>query len=427
MGHSPCLASSHASPGVRRAGKTFICRQLLSALVASGSSREQTLYVNLEEPFLQPALSVRLLDDLYETYRHYLNPGDPCYIVLDEVQNIPGWEKWVRMMLERSEPAKIVVTGSSSRIVQQELATVLTGRYIEVRVYPLSFREFLTFRQVRIENLDIREKELTQRFSEYLEFGGFPTAVCTDRLQMRREFLKDLFDSIVTRDIGARYGLRRIQALKAAAVLQFQSIPAPVSVQELSRALRAAGTALSPTTVNGFLAYFPESLLFVFVPIFSYKAKERMQYPRKAYCVDTGLANAAALRFSENAGRMAENAVAMELFRRYGPENVFYWKGEGKEVDFAVVSDARPRLLVQVAWTLDAVKTKEREIQGLAAAMKEFGKIDALILTASGGVGAAPIPGIRHQSTWRWLLGESDASNSDLPDDPDLSGECAAR
>ncbi len=255
----------------------------------------------------------------------------------------------------------IVVTGSSSRIVQQELATVLTGRYIEVRVYPLSFREFLTFRQVRIENLDIREKELTQRFSEYLEFGGFPTAVCTDRLQMRREFLKDLFDSIVTRDIGARYGLRRIQALKAAAVLQFQSIPAPVSVQELSRALRAAGTALSPTTVNGFLAYFQESLLFAFVPIFSYKAKERMQYPRKAYCVDTGLANAAILRFSENAGRMAENVVAMELFRRYGPENVFYWKGEGKEVDFAVVSDARPRLLVQVAWTLDAVKTKERD------------------------------------------------------------------
>lgn len=392
--------------GVRRAGKTYICRQVLRRLIERGMRKEQTLYINLEDPSLQPYLSTDFLQDLYDTYRHYLNPGDETVMVLDEVQNLPGWERWVRAMMEKNEDTRIIVTGSSSKIMGVELSHILTGRYIDVRVYPLSFIEYLRFRDVSTENIDIRRREVENAFMEYLEYGGFPTVVLTKDREMRREFLKELFESIVTRDISARYSLRKIHELKSSVVILLQSISAMSSVQKVVNILKSTGVKLSPVTVNEYLHYLQESLLFQFVPIFSYKVKDHMQYPKKVYCVDTGLINAVAFRMSENLGRLAENVVAIELFHRYGDNSVFYWKDRmGREVDFVIVENRKPLQLIQVTWDVGNRRTRDREIRAILSAAEELSVDKLLILTVNTekklrinqrDIEMVPI--------WKWLL-----------------------
>ncbi|MDO9537255.1 MAG: ATP-binding protein [Thermoplasmata archaeon] len=394
--------------GVRRAGKTYICRQVLRRQIEHGMKKEQTLYVNFEDPALHPHLSVTFLQDLYETYRHYLNPKDETIIVLDEVQNVQGWEKWVRMMMETAENVKIMVTGSSSKIMSMELAPVLTGRHIDVRVYPLGFGEFLDFKQVSVSNLDIRTREMEDGIREYLEYGGFPTTVLTRDMEMRKEYLKELFESIITRDVAARYGVRRIHELKTTVGLLLQNVSSMVSVPKLTNTLKSTGIKISPTTVNQYLHHFRETLLFHYVPIFSYKVKDQMQYPKKAYCIDTGLVNAASFRQSENWGKLAENTVAIELFRRYGIDNVFYWRDRGgKEVDFVVVENRSVRELIQVTWEMGEKKTREREFRAILSAMEELSRDSALILTRNAeerividGKDIVIFP------LWKWLLQE---------------------
>ena len=394
--------------GVRRAGKTYICRQVLRRQIENGMKRGQTLYVNFEDPALHPHLSVTFLQDLYDTYRHYLNPEEDAIIVLDEVQNVQGWEKWVRMMMETAENIKIMVTGSSSKIMSMELAPVLTGRYIDVRVYPLGFEEFLNFKEVPVNNLDIRTREMEDAVREYLEYGGFPTTVLTRDLEMRKEYLKELFESIITRDVAARYGVRRMYELRSIVGLLLQNVSSMVSVPKLTNTLKSTGIKISPTTVNQYLHHLREILLFYYVPIFSYKVKDQMQYPKKAYCIDTGLVNAASFRLSENLGKLAENTVAIELFRRYGTDKVFYWKDRGgKEVDFVVVENGNARELIQVTWEMDEKKTREREIRAVLSAMEELGRDNALILTGNTGENMG-VDGKMIEITpiWKWLLQE---------------------
>lgn len=397
--------------GVRRAGKTYICRQVIRRMIEQGMKREQSLYVNFEDPSLQPYLSTVFLQDLYDTYRHHLNPKEEAIIMLDEVQNVQGWEKWVRMMLEKNENVKIVVTGSSSKIMSMELSPVLTGRYIDVRVYPLSFNEYLHFMNISTDNLDIRAQEMENQSVEYLEYGGFPTAVLTPDMEMRKEYLKELFDSIITKDIAARYGVRRTHELKSTVVLLLQNVSAMISVPKAVNTLKSMGIKISPTTVNQYLHYLKECLLFQYVPIFSYKVKDHMQYPKKVYCVDSGLVNAVAFRMSENLGKLAENVVAVELSHRYGTDRVFYWRGKGeKEVDFVIVENRKPMKLIQVTWEMNERKTREREIRAILSATEELGVEKPLILTGAGVKEKIEIDGkdIEVIPIWRWLLQPKD-------------------
>ncbi len=392
--------------GVRRAGKTYVCRQAIRWMLERGMRKEQSLYVNFEDPALQPHLSAEFLQDLYDTYRHHLNPKDMAIIVLDEVQNVKGWERWVRMMLEKNEDVKIVVTGSTSEIMNKELSTVLTGRYIDVRIFPLSFGEFLDFKNVSTANLAISTGEMEKRIIEYMEYGGFPIVALTDDKEMRREYLKELFNSIITRDVAARYGIRRIHELRSTVVLLLQSVSSMTSVPKVVNTLKSTGMKMSPTTINQFMHHLRESMLFNFVPIFSYTVKDQMQYPKKVYCIDTGLVNAVSFRISENRGKLAENIVAVELFHRYGADKVFYWKEKGgREVDFVIVEGGKPKQLVQVSWKMDEKKTRDREIRSILSAIEELGVEKAIIITGDAAENIE-VDGhtIELVPIWEWLL-----------------------
>ncbi len=399
--------------GVRRAGKTYLTKQILKRLLEKGIKVEQTLYVNFEEPSFKPYLAnVEFLDDVYESYRYYLNEKDWAILVLDEIQNVDDWERWIRMMLERKENVKIVLTGSSSRLLSRELGTKLTGRTLTAKVYPLGFKEFLKFRGFTADKkiqLISEKKKLIGLFREYLEFGGFPEVVLNEKKEVKIKILKELFDGIISRDIVERHNIRQSKVLKSLATLTVQNVSSHTSVPKLVNIFEnVVKRRISPSLINQYLDYFSQSFIFFLVPIFSLKVKEQLLYPKKLYCIDNGLINATSFKFSEDLGRLAENLVFLELMRKQNvnPElEVYYWKTSDREVDFVVKEGLKVKGLIQVCWNVADSKTKKRELGSLLDAIGEFKLKEGLILT-DNYESEEFVDGKRivYKPLWKWLL-----------------------
>src|SRR3989338_8416710 len=188
--------------GVRRSGKSYLMRQVIKELIQKGSERKNILMVNFEDKRFAEFYP-KILDEIYETYSEFLKPDANQFIFLDEIHNVPKWEKWARTMQELGK-AKIIVSGSSSDLLAGELATVLTGRHLDIIVFPLSFKEFLYFKSLEIKNeLDIITKkiEIKRFLNEYFEFGGFPEVVLSGE---KKQLLLTYFDDMLTKDIEKR-------------------------------------------------------------------------------------------------------------------------------------------------------------------------------------------------------------------------------
>ncbi|WP_456398366.1 ATP-binding protein [Palaeococcus sp. (in: euryarchaeotes)] len=393
--------------GVRRAGKTTIAKQFIKKAIEDGTDPRDTLYVNLEDPKFHAYLSTELLEEIYRAFKVYVSRGDSAVIVLDEVQNVPNWEKWVRATMEK-ERVKILVTGSTSRIIKRELATVLTGRTLTVEVFPLDFKEFLTFKGITTEDyltMMVEKSKIEKALLEYLEFGGFPQVVLSRDELLKREIIKELFEGIVLRDVAYRGGFRDANAVKLIAELavnRFASLTSATRLKnEVSGILKRN---VSPNFVDAVLDALEEVYLAFRVPPFSHKIKEVRRHPKKLYIIDTGIINAVALRFSENLGRLAENLVAIHLIKRHGKDSVFYYKGKG-EVDFIVKHGLEIKEAIQVSWDIE--KSKKREISALLEALREFDLREGLIVTErTEGVEEVEGKRIKYTPLWKFLLGE---------------------
>jgi len=371
-------AGAVALIGTRRAGKTTLAGLFLKKAIDDGLPPEGTLYVNLEDPRFSPYLSPEFLEEVFSAYRTYVYDGDGPIVVLDEVQNVPGWEKWVRKVLDLGE-ARVIVTGSTSSLLRSELSTLLTGRVLPVEVYPLSFGEFLIFRgfSTDIKRLLGKRRKVEALLREYLEFGGFPQVVLTEDEVLKLELLRELFEGIVLRDIVYRHGFRDARAVKIVAELALSRFSSLVSVSRLRNELAGIlSRKVSPNFVDGVLDAMDEAYLSFRVPILSPKVKDAMRYPKKMYAIDTGIANVVGIRFTENIGRLAENAVARHLRQRF--REVYYYRGKG-EVDFIVKEGLRVTRAIQVTWDPD--ESWEREVEGLLEAMDVFGLKEGVIVT----------------------------------------------
>ena len=368
--------------GVRRSGKTFLTKQFLKKAIDSGLDPKQTLYVNLEDPRFHPYLSLELLDEIYQAYRTFVNKEGFALIVLDEVQNIKNWEKWVRRTMEK-ENVQIVMTGSTSSLLKTEVSTALTGRSLTLEVFPLSFHEFLKFKGVVLEDqLDVvkTKAKIERLFIEYLQFGGFPRVVLEEDEFLKREMLKELFDGIVMRDIVFRYGFRDVNSVKLVAELAINSFSSLKSVSSLRNELAGIlKRKVSPNFVAEVMEALRESYLLFTIPPFSPKIKDVKKYPKKIYAVDTGLATTVTLSFSKNLGRLVENAVALHLIKKYGENNLFYYRGK-REVDFILREGLRITKAIQVTW--DLRESYEREVKALLEAMDVFNLGEGIIVTA---------------------------------------------
>jgi len=368
--------------GVRRSGKTFLTKQFLKKAIDSGLDPKQTLYVNLEDPRFHPYLSLELLDEIYQAYRTFVNKEGFALIVLDEVQNIKNWEKWVRRTMEK-ENVQIVMTGSTSSLLKTEVSTALTGRSLTLEVFPLSFHEFLKFKGVVLEDQlgVVKNKAKIERlFMEYLQFGGFPRVVLEEDEFLKREMLKELFDGIVMRDIVFRHGFRDVNSVKLVAELAINSFSSLKSVSSLRNELAGIlKRKVSPNFVAEVMEALRESYLLFTIPPFSPKIKDVKKYPKKIYAVDTGVVNTVTLSFSKNLGRLVENAVALHLIKKYGENNLFYYRGK-REVDFILREGLRITKAIQVTW--DLRESYEREVKALLEAMDVFNLEEGIIVTA---------------------------------------------
>ncbi|MFH1256226.1 MAG: ATP-binding protein [Candidatus Diapherotrites archaeon] len=386
-----------AIAGVRRSGKSTLMKQFIKKRVNSGESSESFLYVNLEEPRFVGLVSLEFLQQIYDAYLEIVKPKGKPFVLLDEVHNAPKWEQFARGLHEKKE-ANVIVSDSSSKLLGKELGTLLTGRWVQLLVYPLSFQEFLEFRQLKIgRRLDLvsQKTRIKQLLREYLEFGGFPLVVLKEEKQ---ELISRYFDDIITRDIAERHKIRKPQKLKALAKQYLTSFACPVSFRK-----NAETIGLSLDSVERFSEYFEQAFLAFFVPKFSFSLKEQQVNPKKVYCIDAGLINMAGFRFSENIGRLYENAVFLSLFQK-GKE-IFYYKNKN-ECDFIIKEGKKIVQAIQVAYQIK--ENNERETKGLLEAMNAFRLKKGTIITdrmeKEEKTGKKTI---QYIPLWKWLLEEN--------------------
>lgn len=390
--------------GARRSGKSYLMRQVVKQLLLTGLEKKNTLIVNLEDPRL-PALGTALLERIFETYQEFLRPSETPFVFLDEVQEVPEWEKWVRMMHELKK-ARIVVSGSNAQLLSREWASLLTGRHLNLTVLPLSFREFLTFNGLSLGgSLSDFSKETQIRglFREYLEFGGFPEVTLQQR---KTELLLTYLEDVLRRDIAQRNRVRKRESLNSLARYYFSNLSHLSTFSSLEKALD-----ISADTIESYSGYFEAAYLLFFLKRFSWKVKEQEKSPRKVYSVDVGLGNIVGFHFSRNLGAIAENLVFLKLKSlKMANANLelYYWKDpRGAEVDFLVKDGRKVSQLIQVCWQMENLQTRKRELSSLIKAMHEMGISDGMVLTeeqegeeqnAAGRVLYVPL--------WKWLLSE---------------------
>ncbi len=387
--------------GVRRSGKSTLLLQFCKFLIKCGTRKEDILIVNFEDPRFR-TLDMDLLNGIYEAYLTELDPQKEHYVVLDEIQAIDGWERFVRYLHENRK-VHVFVTGSSSKLLASEYSTVLAGRHVDFEVYPLAFREFLRFRNgVFIKDkLDIISKrhEIKRRVSEYVRWGGFPKVSLLPKEADKKELLNTYFRDITIKDVVMRHKIKEVEKLEELAKYYLTNVS---SLQSFNRIKDALNVSLD--TVERFSRYLSEAYMIFFTSKFSFSKKEQLLNPKKVYCIDTGLRNAVGFVFSEDSGRLMENVVFLELKRR-GSGEIFYWKGKG-EVDFVVKEGTKVGQLIQACYDIDDENTKKREVSALLEAMKELGLKNGRIITweqegeerfeGKGKIAYIPL--------WKWLL-----------------------
>ncbi len=388
--------------GVRRAGKSTILLQVLRKLIDSGTPRENILYVNFEEPTFIPYLTVEFLLRIHDLYLERFNPRGRTYVVLDEVQLVPGWERFVRGLYDRDKDIKFYLTGSSSKLLSKEYGTSLTGRIVSNEIFPLSFQEFLAFKEKEEMIERSRGKgspALRNLFNQYTRFGGFPQVVLTEEEKDKMQILKNYYTAVIEKDIIQRYQVRDIRKLKEFCLNLYANAASHFSGYQAEKRQK-----ISQPTANKFLEYAREVFLVQTTDCFSYSFTEQKANPYKVYAIDPGLYNAVSFRFSENLGRIFENVVYLAL-RRKG-EEVFYWKGKG-EVDFLIRKGTRIDKLINVCWELNK-KNERREFSGLYEAMKQFNVSNAQIIV-SGYDDQVDFKGkkIVISNFFNWLKGEN--------------------
>lgn len=365
--------------GPRRAGKTTILFQILDHLEASGVPRQAVLHLNLEEPALAPEAGPELLERAYRAWREAMWPTGRAYVLLDEVQAVPGWERWVRARHE-SEDVRLIVTGSSSALLGRELGGLLTGRHLTFQIHPLSFAEFLRFRGVEVPAVG-ESPAVGHALIRYLADGALPEVALTEDAERRRLLLTQYVDDVIYRDIALRHGVRHVAALRGVAVALLTQTAALFTYQRVART-----HGISVDTARSWVEHLAEAFLVDPLPFASLHAGERSRQPQKLHAVDTGLRNAVTLHPSADAGRVAETAVVGAL-RRAGHRELGWWKGRG-EVDVVVQRAGGALALVQVC------------VEGSPA--REQAALDEAAATFPGAaqvvVGPAGVP------LWRFLL-----------------------
>jgi uncharacterized protein len=395
--------------GMRRSGKTWFLYQVMRHLIQKGFPAEAMLYLNFEDERLMPLTSSDLQQIPDTFYRRYPQLKErQCVYFFDEIQNVQGWERFVRRLLD-SENAHICLTGSSARLLSTEIATSLRGRSLTTEIFPFSFAEFLAHEGID-NSMDrqpgsIRRALLENRLISYLSIGGFPEIQGVDD-DYRVPVLQEYLDVVVLRDLVERHRISNVVALRYL-IRHLMNSPAGLfSVQKFYNDLKSQGIACGKNTLHEFFDYLADTYLFFPVCIHSGSERSRMVNPRKVYAVDTGMIRACSRSTSPDWGHLLENFVFMELRRR--TKWIEYYRTQsGREVDFYVQDISGKINLIQSAARMEDKKTAQREITALSEAMQECQVSEACIVTFNTEKYIDTDAGLIHiLPAWKWALGQ---------------------
>ena len=329
-------------------------------------------YLNFDNHSLLDAwdadLVMRLLDDVYPGYE---------YILLDEVQNLDAWDLWVSELYRRGK--NLVITGSNARMLSSEMATVLTGKYLQVEMLPFSLEEFFDWNKLDLHSVNAEQQtDAYVLMDDYLRNGGYPEVVASR--QLTRSYLDTLFDSIIWKDVAKRHNVRNVTDLNNLAIYLVSNFCNPISANELTIELGFS----SVNTTKKYMDYLHEPFIFYYLSRYNNKLKQMKKAPRKVYVVDNGFVTSKAFSLSENMGRLLENQVFIELLRRgYDVEKtMFYYRSRNdKEVDFVLRKETQIERLVQVCYDMSSPKTEKREVDSIIECAGELKCSNLVIVT----------------------------------------------
>jgi predicted AAA+ superfamily ATPase len=308
--------------------------------------------------FEDPRLVGFEVNDFFKLENIFQNNNSTQIYFFDEIQNVEGWEQFVRTLHDKK--TKTIITGSNASLLSLELGSSLTGRQITYELFPFSYDEFLSFINVKL-GID--------SFTDYLTLGGFPEYLSSQK----PDILTQLFNDLIYRDIVVRHSIRNAKAIMDLGIYLASNIGKEFSYNKLTNIFELG----SVNTVRSYISYFQDAYLFFTVPRFSYSLKQQSKNQKKIYGIDTGLMSNLSLSFSADKGRMLENIVFIELKRR--EKDIFYFRNK-KECDFVVSKNKRIESIIQVCYQLNQ-DNLQRELAGLKEAMNELNMSHGLILT----------------------------------------------
>lgn len=388
--------------GIRRTGKSYLMYQQIKQLEASEVSLSQILYVNFEDERLL-GISTDDLNTILEIGMELAGPDKKPYVFLDEIQNVDGWEKFVRRIADMKY--RISITGSNSKMLSSEIASTLGGRFVIVDVYPYSFPEYLTANGMDgsyPETMSTRDRaDILNKYDEYVTYGAFPELVY---IKSKRAFLSSIYQTIYLGDIIARNKISNDFAVKMILKKIAEAVTKPLSYNRLTNILKGAGVSLGKQTVINYVGYMRDSYLLFTLHNYAAKLVDKETSP-KYYFMDTGLLGLMLLNCKS---AQLENLVAVELARRYGVQNVYFFESN-VEIDFFVPTE---KLAIQVCMQLlDDIDTKERETGAFVRLKNYISDSRCIIITGSeettldcDGIHIEVIP------AWKWLLGNGRSS-----------------
>lgn len=348
--------------GPRRVGKSTYALLMLQG--------KNFAYLNFDDNLLlsnwDEDLVMRTLDEVYPGYE---------YLLLDEVQNLKDWDVWVSKLYRRGK--NLVITGSNAKMLSSEMATVLTGRYLQVEMLPFSLSETLQWKGINaLGNNDTQNAKITVIADDYLRNGGYPETI--NMRSITRSYLSTLFDSIIWKDVAKRHNIRNITDLNNLALYLLSNFCNPLSANDISTELSMS----SVTTTRKFMDYLHEPYLFYYLPRFNNKLKLMKKAATKVYVIDNGFVTSKAFNISENLGRLLENEVFVELLRQgfQVETSLFYYRSRNdREVDFVTRKGAHIHQLIQVCYDMTSPKTEKREVASLIECAEEL-KCNKLII-----------------------------------------------
>lgn len=359
--------------GMRRVGKSYFLLQIQDLLRKRGILDEQILSINKDSLEYD---SIKSYQDLYDYVNKFLGKvKGPKYLFVDEIQEIEEWEKAIGSFFREGE-IDIYITGSNAHLLSSDLATLLSGRYIEFSIYSLSFSEYLLF-----NGIDVSES--TVAFNKYLKYGGLPVlSLLDDNEDVIYQYLGSLYDTILLRDVMSRHQIRNINLLKNITRFIFDNVGSTFSAKRISDYLKSQQAEVGVNTIQNYIDHLTATFILYKVERYDIKGKRLLEYYEKYYLGDVGLRHALLGYREADISGILENMVFLELKRR-GYE-VFIGKLDQREVDF-IATKANKKIYVQVAYMLGSQETVEREFSVLVQIPDNYPKYVLSMDTIFGG------------------------------------------